>query len=69
MGKYRVIRMNEVRYTDNESTLELWLDEGFVLEPEFEPDTETDGEGGVGNENPDTETDGEGKKATKSSKK
>ena len=57
MGKYRVIRMNEVRYTDNESTLELWLDEGFVLEPEFEPETEpTDGET-------------EGKKATKSNKK
>ena len=55
MGKYRVIRMNEVRYTDDESTLELWLDEGFVLEPEFEQDTEP--------------TDGEGKKATKSSKK
>ena len=33
MGKYRLIRLNEVRYTDNESTLELWLDEGFVLEP------------------------------------
>jgi hypothetical protein len=63
--------MNEVRYTDNESTLELWLDEGFVLEPEFEPDKEpTDGEGGVGDKNPETEpTDGEGKKATKSTKK
>jgi len=49
--------MNEVRYTDDESTLELWLDEGFVLEPEFDPDTEpTDGET-------------EGKKATKSNKK
>lgn len=71
MNKYRVVRMNEVRYTDDESTLELWLDEGFVLEPEFELDTEpTDGEGGVGDENPETElTDGEGKKATKSSKK
>ena len=70
MNKYRVVRMNEVRYTDDESTLELWLDEGFVLEPEFEPETEpTDGEGGVGDENPETEpTDGEGKKATKSSK-
>lgn len=71
MNKYRAVRMNEVRYTDDEHTLELWLDEGFVLEPEFEPDTEpTDGEGGVGDENQDTEpTDGEGKKATKSSKK
>ena len=55
MGKYRLVRMNEVRYTDDEHTLELWLDEGFVLEPEFEPDTEP--------------TDGEGKKTTKSSKK
>lgn len=42
MGKYRLVRMNEVRYTDDELTLELWLDEGFVLEPETEP---TDGEG------------------------
>ena len=59
--------MNEVRYTDDEHTLELWLDEGFVLEPETEP---TDGEGGVGDKEPETEpTDGEGKKATKSSKK
>ena len=33
MGKYRLIRLNEVRYTDDEYTLELWLDEGFVLEP------------------------------------
>lgn len=40
MGKYRVIRMNEVRYTDDESTLELWLDECFVLEPEFDNDSE-----------------------------
>ena len=73
MGKYRVIRMNEVRYTDDESTLELWLDEGFALVPEFEPETEpTDGEDGVGDENPETEPiDGEteGKKATKSNKK
>lgn len=33
MGKYRLVRLNEVRYTDDEYTLELWLDEGFVLEP------------------------------------
>ena len=33
MGKYRLTRLNEVRYTDDEYTLELWLDEGFVLEP------------------------------------
>lgn len=72
MGKYRLVRMNEVKYTDNDEALELLLDEGFVLE-EIEPETEpTDGEDGVGDKNPETEpTDGEteGKKATKSSKK
>lgn len=40
MGKYRLIRLNEVRYTDDEYTLELWLDEGFVLEPAFDNDGE-----------------------------
>lgn len=40
MGKYRLIRLNEVRYTDDEYTLELWLDEGFVLEPAFDKDSE-----------------------------
>lgn len=40
MGKYRLIRLNEVRYTDSEYTLELWLDEGFVLEPAFDNDGE-----------------------------
>lgn len=40
MGKYRLIRLNEVRYTDDEYTLELWLDEGFVLEPAFDNDSE-----------------------------
>lgn len=40
MGKYRLIRLNEVRYTDDEYTLELWLDEGFVLAPAFDEDSE-----------------------------
>lgn len=40
MGKYRLIRLNEVRYTDDEYTLELWLDEGFVLEPVIDKDSE-----------------------------
>lgn len=40
MGKYRLIRLNEVRYTDDEYTLELWLDEGFVLEPAIDNDGE-----------------------------
>lgn len=40
MGKYRLIRLNEVRYTDDEYTLELWLDEGFVLEPAIDKDSE-----------------------------
>lgn len=40
MGKYRLIRLNEVRYTDDEYTLELWLDEGFVLESAFDKDSE-----------------------------
>lgn len=40
MGKYRLIRLNEVRYTDDEYTLELWQDEGFVLEPTPDNDSE-----------------------------
>lgn len=40
MGKYRLIRLNEVRYTDDEYTLELWLDEGFVLESAIDKDSE-----------------------------
>lgn len=40
MGKYRLIRLNEVRYTDDDYTLELWLDEGFVLEPATDKDSE-----------------------------
>lgn len=40
MGKYRLIRLNEVRYTDDEYTLELWLDDGFVLEPTSDNDSE-----------------------------
>lgn len=40
MGKYRLIRLNEVRYTDDEYTLELWLEAGFVLEPAFDKDSE-----------------------------
>lgn len=40
MVKYRLIRLNEVRYTDDEYTLELWLDEGFVLEPTIDKDSE-----------------------------
>lgn len=68
MEKYRLVRMNEVKYTDNDEALELLLDEGFVLE-EIEPETEpTDGEDGVGDKNPETEPT-DGKKATKSSKK
>lgn len=40
MEKYRLVRMNEVRYTDDEHTLELLLDEGFVLEPATDNDSE-----------------------------
>lgn len=40
MGKYRLIRLNEVRYTDDEYTLELWIEDGFVLEPAFDNDSE-----------------------------
>lgn len=36
MGKYRVVRMNEVRYTDSERTLEQYLEQGFILAPAFE---------------------------------
>ena len=44
MEKYRLVRMNVVKYTDDEFVLEQLLDEGFALEPAFEPDKEpTDG--------------------------
>lgn len=70
MEKYRLVRMNVVKYTDDEFVLEQLLDEGFILEPAFEPDGEpTDGTDGVGDKEPDGEpTDGT-KKSTKSSKK
>lgn len=70
MEKYRLVRMNVVKYTDDEFILEQLLDEGFALEPAFEPDGEpTDGTDGVGDKEPDGEpTDGT-KKSTKSSKK
>ena len=54
MEKYRLVRMNVVKYTDDEFILEQLLDEDFILEPAFEPDKEP--------------TDGT-KKSTKSSKK
>ena len=54
MEKYRLVRMNVVKYTDDEFILEQLLDEGFILEPAFKPDKEP--------------TDGT-KKSTKSSKK
>ena len=54
MEKYRLVRMNEVKYTDDEFVLEQLLDERYTLEPAFEPDKEP----------PDG-----GKKSTKSSKK
>ena len=40
MEKYRLVRMNVVKYTDDEFILEQLLDEGFILEPAFEPDKE-----------------------------
>ena len=36
MEKYRLVRMNVVKYTDDELILEQLLDEGFILEPAFE---------------------------------
>ena len=40
MEKYRLGRMNVVKYTDDELILEQLLDEGFILEPAFEQDNE-----------------------------
>ena len=62
MGKYRLVRMNAVKYTDDEFVLEQLLDEGYILEPVLEPDEEpTDGAGGVDDKEPDEEpTDGAG---------
>lgn len=70
MEKYRLVRMNVVKYTDDEFVLEQLLDEGYTLEPAFEPDEKpTDGTDGVDDKEPDEKpTDGT-KKSTKSSKK
>ncbi len=70
MEKYRLVRMNVVKYTDDEFILEQLLDEGFILEPAFEQDEKpTDGTDGVDDKEQDEEpTDGT-KKSTKSSKK
>nr|DAR84524.1 MAG TPA: hypothetical protein [Caudoviricetes sp.] len=40
MEKYRLVRMNVVKYTDDEFILEQLLDEGFILEPASETDNE-----------------------------
>lgn len=40
MEKYRLVRMNVVKYTDDEFILEQLLDEGYTLEPTFEQDNE-----------------------------
>ena len=82
MEKYRLVRMNVVKYTDDEFILEQLLDEGFILEPAFEPDKEptddaggvddkepTDDAGGVDDKEPDEEPTDGAKKSTKSSKK
>ena len=70
MGKYRLVRMNEVKYTDDEFILEQLLDEGYILAPVLEPDKEpTDGAGGVDDKEPDKEPTDGAKKSTKSSKK
>lgn len=70
MEKYRLVRMNVVKYTDDEFILEQLLDEGFTLEPAFEPDKEpTDGADGVDDKEPDKEPTDGAKKSTKSSKK
>lgn len=70
MEKYRLVRMNVVRYTDDEFILEQLLDEGFTLEPAFEQDEKpTDGEDGVDNNEQDEKPTDGAKKSTKSSKK
>lgn len=70
MEKYRLVRMNVVKYTDDEFILEQLLDEGFILKPAFEPDGEpTDGTDGVDDKEPDGEPTDGAKKSTKSSKK
>lgn len=66
MEKYRLVRMNVVKYTDDEFILEQLLDEGYTLEPEQEP---TDGAGGVDDKEPEQEPTDGAKKSTKSSKK
>ena len=70
MEKYRLVRMNVVKYTDDELILEQLLDEGYILEPAFEQgEKPTDGTDGVGDKEPDKEPTDGAKKSTKSSKK
>lgn len=33
MEKYRLIRLNEVKYTDDENVRDVLIENGFVLEP------------------------------------
>lgn len=33
MEKYRLIRLNEVKYTDDDSVRDALIEQGFVLEP------------------------------------
>lgn len=57
MEKYRLIRLNEVKYTDDDYVRDALIEQGFVLEP-----LETI-------EEPNEEPNEEGKNAKKSGKK
>lgn len=44
MEKYRLIRLNEVKYTDDDYVRDALIEQGFVLEP-LEPNEEPNEEG------------------------
>lgn len=42
MGKYRLVNLNVVKYTDNEVEMDELLNAGFVLEPVMDADETPD---------------------------
>lgn len=64
MEKYRLIRLNEVKYTDDDYVRDALIEQGFVLEPLETIEQPNDGEPNDGEPN-----DEESKNTKKSGKK
>ena len=68
MEKYRLIRLNEVKYTDDDYVRDALIEQGFVLEP-LETIDEPPHDEPPNDEPPNDEPNEEGKNTKKSGKK